>query len=541
MPEIHETNSTADTLSKPWGDGAAACATEDQSYTRIHQPALQAAREHPETFAVTETESGRSWTYGDLASAIASATDFLTTLDVRPGDRVMLVGENSATLAALILGLGAVDATAVLENARRTKQEIAKIREHAQPRRVLYLVENSPEARQHAIEAGAAIVEVDGLDPVGVGPVDLDAAPDVVQGTAQDIAVQIYTTGTTGAPKGVMLSHANLIFLSRRMLEYREMNAQDRVYCVLPITHVMGLAVVFGGTLRAGGHLLIAARFEPARCADALSSYGATVLQGAPAMFAKLAQYAASSGWKPPAMRLISAGGAPIDPTVKAQAETLFGLPLHNGYGLTEACALCWTRLNEPRDDTSVGKPVPSVEIKVLDVDGKEVPQGQVGELWARGPQIMTGYFRNPERTAAALVEGGWFCTEDLARVDEAGNVFIVGRTKDLIISGGFNVYPLEVESALSAHPAIAQAAVVGRESEGSEEVIAVIELVKGADLRLADLKAFLSEQISPYKRPKHVYVVPVLPASPNGKVLKAQLRRLIADPQSFVGAHLLT
>jgi acyl-CoA synthetase (AMP-forming)/AMP-acid ligase II len=540
MPEMHETGSTACSLSNSRRDGVSACANEVESHTRIHQAALEAGRLNPDASAVTEIESGRSWTYGDLGGAIASATDFLTALDVRPGDRVMLVGENSATLAALILGLGAVDATAVLENARRTKQEIARIREHAQPRRVIYLVENSPEARQHAVEAGATIVEVDGLDPVGVGPVDLDATPDAVLGTAQDIAVQIYTTGTTGAPKGVMLTHANLLFLSRRMLEYREMNAQDRVYCVLPITHVMGLAVVFGGTLRAGGHLLMAARFEPAGCADALSRYEATVLQGAPAMFAKLAQYAASSEWTPPSLRLISAGGAPIDPTVKAQTEALFGLPLHNGYGLTEACALCWTRLNEPRDDTSVGKPVPGVEVKVLDVDGKEVPQGAVGELWARGPQIMTGYFRDPERTAAALVEGGWFCTEDLARVDEAGNVFIVGRTKELIISGDFDVYPLEVENALNAPPAIAQAAVVGRDAEGSEEVVAVIELMRGSELTMADLKAFLSEQISPYKRPKHVYVVAALPASPNGKLLKAQIRRLVSDPENFVVARAL-
>ena len=229
-------------------------------------------------------------------------------------------------------------------------------------------------------------------------------------------------------------------------------------------------------------------------------------------------------------MRFIAAGGAPIDAAAKAAAEAAFpGHTLHNGYGLTEGSGLCWTRMDDPRTDDSVGPALPGVELQLRDRQGRPVAGDGEGELWARGPQIMKGYYRSPERTAQALRDG-WFNTEDLARIDAGGNVFIVGRTKDLIISGGFNVYPLEVEVALNAHFAIVQAAVVGRKNGASEDVVAFIELAEHGRLTGDELRAHLQPRISPYKRPRETYVMAALPCSPNGKVLKSVLRQMLEE-----------
>jgi acyl-CoA synthetase (AMP-forming)/AMP-acid ligase II len=499
----------------------------NNGFRRIHEGALQWASATPDAPALTE--GARTWRYADLASAVERAAEFLRGLGVRAGDRVMLIGENGAALASFILAASLIDACAVLENARRAPQEVEGIRAHCDPRRVVYLGGNSPDARAHAVRAGAAWVSLDDLGDVAVGPLNDAAVADPVEGTDRDVAVLIYTTGTTGQPKGVMLMHANLLFLGRMMVQLRCLGPADRVYGVLPITHVMGLAAVFGGTFRAGAHLFIVPRFHVAECAAALAAHGITIMQGAPAMFAKLVEHARSHRVHAPRLRFIAAGGAPIDATVKVDTEALFpGLTLHNGYGLTEGSGLCWTRLEEPRDDDSVGRALPGVELEVRDKQGRPLAQGEVGELWARGPQVMKGYYRNPLLTARALRDGGWFNTEDLARIDAEGNVFIVGRTKELIISGGFNVYPLEVENALNAHPAVVHSAIVGRVAGGSEDVVAFLELAAGQRPTLADIHAFLGERISPYKRPREIYAMTALPCSPNGKVLKNRLKQML-------------
>jgi acyl-CoA synthetase (AMP-forming)/AMP-acid ligase II len=496
---------------------------------RIHEGALQWAITTPDAPALTE--GTRTWSYAALAASVERAAAFLRGIGVRAGDRVMLVGENGAALAAFILAASRLDACAVLENARRAPLEVDRICSHCDPRRVVYLVGNSPDARAHALRAEASLSRLDDLGEVACGPLNDAAATDPVSGTERDLAVLIYTTGTTGEPKGVMLMHANLLFLGRMMVQLRRLHPADRVYGALPITHVMGLAAVFGGTFRAGAQLFIVPRFNVVDCAAALATHGITIMQGAPAMFAKLAEHARSHPVDAPRLRFIAAGGAPIDATVKADTEALFpGLTLHNGYGLTEGSGLCWTRLDDPRADDSVGRALPGVELKLLDAQGQPVPAGGVGELWARGPQVMKGYYRNPALTARVLRDGGWFNTEDLARIDADGNVFIVGRTKDLIISGGFNVYPLEVENALNAHPAVVHSAVVARAGASSEDVIAFVELVAAQRPALAELQAFLGERISPYKRPREIYAMAALPCSPNGKVLKNRLKQMLAQ-----------
>jgi acyl-CoA synthetase (AMP-forming)/AMP-acid ligase II len=491
-------------------------------FFRIHQIASHWANKTPNRPALSQ--GSVTWNYRQLEEATAVAVEFLSGLGVVEGDRVMLVGENCNALVALIFAAGRLSASAVLENARRSAVEVEKIIMHADPCRILYLVGNSPNAREHAEQAGSSYTSVSFLGDIGFGAHRVDAIPDPVHGDAADTAIHIYTTGTTGAPKGVMLTHANLLSLSSISLRWREMRASDRVYCVLPITHVMGLAVVLGGTIRAGGHLFLVARFDVAHCASALKNDGVTVLQGAPAMFAKLIEHSVTSPIRAPNIRLISVGGAPLVPALKTQAEALFDRCLHNGYGLTEAASICVTRLDAPRDDASVGQPVPGVEVKFVDSQGKAVSAGTVGELWVRGPQVLKGYFRDPVVTSKVLTLDGWFNTEDLGYEDEYSNVFITGRTKDLIISGGFNVQPLEVEEALNAHPAIVHSAVMGRAGASGEYIVAFIEVLEGSNLHLAEIHQFLSQRLSPYKRPREIYEVDSLPCAPNGKIIKRHL-----------------
>jgi len=510
---------------------------DDPADTRLHQPILRWADITPDAIALTDGHG--AWTYWQLRAAVEHAASILQWRGVRAGDRVMLVGENGRTLAAFILAVSLLDACAVLENARRAPLETERIRAHANPRLVVYLLRDSDAAKEHAARAQAREKRCGPLGRVAIShdnpASEVGTCGDMCTGTRDDVAALIYTTGTTGTPKGVMVRHEALLFLPATVRCLRAITPADHAYGVLPITHIMGLAIVMGSALRAGARLTLAARFDAGACAALLQDDGLSMLQGAPAMFAKLLQYLDERPLvSPPVfprLRFIAVGGAPLDLTLKRCCETVFGLPLHNGYGLTEGSSLCFTRLDDPRPDASVGRPLPGVAVRIVGKGGVDLPAGAVGELWVRGPQVMKGYFREPALTRRVLSEDGWFNTEDLARVDDVGNVSIVGRSKDLINSNGFNVYPQEVEEAINAHPGVVHSAVVGRADADSETVIAFVELRDGnSSFDLTYLQTLFAQRLSPYKKPREIYVLTPLPASPNGKVLKHQLRAMLAD-----------
>ena len=245
-----------------------------------------------------------------------------------------------------------------------------------------------------------------------------------------------------------------------------------------------------------------------------------------------LLEHLGDSAPLPNRLRFAYAGGSPLDPALKAAVERLLGVPLHNGYGLSEAApTVSQTRLDAPRSDTSVGLPIPGVEVRVVGKDGQDVTGGAAGELWVRGPNLMRGYYRNPEATAAALRPGGWLNTGDMARRDADGALFIVGRTKELIIRSGFNVYPLEVETVLNAHPGVTQSAVVGRVvADGNEEVVAFVQPDPRRAPSEAELRAWAAGRLAPYKRPARIVMMDALPAAANGKVLKHLLKEKAAS-----------
>lgn len=474
------------------------------------------------------------WTWRDLESRRKQLAELLLTLGIRAGDRVMVVGENCATMVALIFAISTVHAWVVNVNARLTPREIDAIRAHSGARRVLYLGADSPDAQQHAERARATPVSLGHWATIGVSSLDERCVPEPVEGVpARDVAALLYTTGTTGEPKGVMLTQANLLFIARVSGEIRRLTCDDRVYALLPMSHVYGFASVCLGSLHAGASLHLQARFAPAQMAHCLEAERITVCQGVPALYAKLLEHLKSQRRRldVPALRYLYAGGAPLVPALKRNVEAFFGLPLHNGYGLTEAApTLTQTRPDEPREDCSVGRALPGVELRIVDRHGNDVASGESGELWARGPNIMRGYYRDPEATALAMRPGGWLATGDIARCAPDGAYFIEGRLKELIIRSGFNVHPVEVEAVLNAHPEVTQSAVVGRPTDDDEEVVAFVELVPGARVTPAQLAEYAAASLAPYKRPVEIFVMAALPAAANGKILKGRLAALARE-----------
>jgi long-chain acyl-CoA synthetase len=489
----------------------------------------------PDRLALVETSG--SWTYRQLNDAVERATAWLQDSGVRPGDRVMLVCDNCRPFIAIFLALTGMDAWPVLANARLSAREIDDIRDHSGARRVIYMTSVSPQATQHAKRHGAIIGEQAGLGPIGFGPLNEKVEPEPIdRDGAHRVAALIYTSGTTGLPKGVVLTHRNLLFIAAVSAQIRSLTPDDRLYGVLPMSHAVGLSVVLLGSLLSGATLYLAPRFDPVAALAALERDRLTIVLGVPAMFALLVDYAKTKGLrgplKFPALRIISSSGAPLQLPVKLAVEELLGMTLHNGYGVTECSpTIAQARVDEPRTDLSVGRVLPGVEVKIVGTDGNHVGEGEVGELSVRGPNIAKGYYRAPEETAAAINSEGWFNTRDLARL-EGGHLFIVGRTKELIVRFGENVYPAEVEAVLNAHPAVVRSAVIGRSVqgvEGGEEVVAFVQPSPGSALSVAEIMEHAARNLAPYKRPSQILLIAEMPLTPTGKAKKDELAKMAA------------
>ncbi|HSE79680.1 MAG TPA: AMP-binding protein [Alphaproteobacteria bacterium] len=475
-------------------------------------------------------DAGVDWTYAALARAIDEAQTWVAQRGVGPGDRIMIVNENCRALVALIFAAARCGAWAAAVNARLAPNEIDAIVAHADPRLVAFTSGASSDADAHRRRLAAA-----DQGPASLGGVVAlhrpQAAAEPAPGDPRDgVAALIYTSGTTGTPKAVMLTQRNLLFIAATSARLREITPADRVYGALPISHVFGLASMLLATLHAGASIDLVARFS-AEAAIAALSRETTVFQGVPAMYARILEHLSAHEitLRLPKIRYISAGGSPLDPALKGRVEKAFGMPLHNGYGLTEcAPTVSQTRMDDPKRDSSTGPPIPGIAIELRDVETRApVREGEVGQLWVRGPNVMKGYFRDPRATAEILTADRWLNTGDLARVDRSGSIHIVGRTRELIIRSGFNVYPPDVEAAIVSHPDVTQCAVVGRPVEGNEEVVAFVELRPGATIGIADLARHAAERLAAYKRPSEIVILESLPASPTGKVLKRQLREL--------------
>ncbi len=492
---------------------------------RIHQVMDAYVVATPDRIALIDDTS--RLTYRELDSAVAGTLDALRALGIRPGDRIMLVSENSIPLACLLLAASRLDAWAIVANPRLSPRELDQIRDHSGARRMFFTADVSEEASAHAVRYDAPVQDVGPLRGIGVSPLNQATQPEPVEvdGTNQ-VAVLIYTSGTTGTPKGVMLTHRNLLFSARTTANLRDMTAADVQYCVLPVSHIVGISLLTM-TLMVGAVTRLVTKYNPAALARALAEEGITILNGVPATYQRLLEYKLTAGLpklQRGALRLMSVAGAPLDLELKARVEREIGLPLLNAFGITECSpGISGVRPDAPRSDNSVGVLIPGIEARIVGRDGAVQTHGEIGELHVRGPNVMRGYYRAPDLTAKAVDPEGWFNTGDLARF-EGDAMFIVGRTKEMIIRSGFNVYPAEIEAVLSTHSDVVQCAVVGRPVVGNEEIVAFVQLLKGTTATAQDLMAHVAPQLTSYKRPSEIILMDALPATSTGKLLKHRL-----------------
>ncbi|MEO9897967.1 MAG: class I adenylate-forming enzyme family protein [Paracoccaceae bacterium] len=469
----------------------------------------------PDALALTDV-TGVRWTYRDLDAAAAELVARMA--HVKPGDRVMILSENCGAAVAALFAAWRVGAAAIPINVRQSEAEIDRVIAHANPAMIWFTTEVSTAARLHADRLGA--LPVSGAFG-SLAELCRNSAPDL----NPEIAVLLYTTGTTGDPKGVMLTHANVRFGGKTSAHLRSITTNDFVYGVLPTTHVFGLCSVVVASIYAGAPVRLVPRFDVNVVFETLRD-GITLFSGVPQMHAVLMAHAKAQGLErldSTTLRYVSSGAAPLDPTWKREAEAFYGVAVQNGYGMTETTAgICATLHEIGNPDTSAGPPLPGVEIRIDD-DVEGGGEG-IGEVQSRGPHVMRGYYKNSDATKQALDDQGWMRTGDLGRIDDQGFLHILGRSKELIIHGGFNVYPPEVEAALNDHPEVIQAAVVGRTLDGDEQVLAFCQVAPYCNLNADDLKTFVQPKLAGYKRPAHIILATRLPAAPTGKILKHKL-----------------
>lgn len=492
---------------------------------RLHE-AFDQARAAQGDRAFLYLPQGREITFEALGRQVDVLVAELMDAGVGRGDRVLIVAENCPEHVALILACSKVGAWSCGVNARMAPGEVAGFAAKADARLSYFTSAASTAAARHAERHGARDSALPGLQR---SEVRTDAQAET-GARADEVAAIIFTSGTTGTPKGVMLTHDGLSHFGRISAESRRLGPEDRSYAYLPMTHIFGLGTVLAASLHAGASLVMRSQFDPADVVDALAHQQVSQLQGPPTLFSRLLAYFDEVGITQPVcpqLRYLYTGAGPLDMALKEQVERRFGQPLHHGYGLSEyAGSVHVTALGQHRADTSAGLRVEGAELYVVDKNGEAVPPGERGEIWMRGRGLTPGYFRDEAATSAVFKPGGWYASGDLGYLTPEGALFVVGRLKEMIIRSGFNVYPAEVEGALHAFAAIGSAAVVGRaEAHGNEALIAFIQLRPGiTELDRAALDAHLREHLAPYKRPTEIHIVTQFPMTMSGKVLKREL-----------------
>jgi len=466
---------------------------------------------------------GRVTTYGTLRDQLARMRGALAARGIAPGDRVAILAANNWYFVSAYLAVLGAGAIAVPLNPQSPPAEVE--RELAATGAKLALVSPSGRKAAEAVDRGA----LPGYEGV-VDVADLLAADPspIVDRAADDVAVLLFTSGTAGAPRPAMLTHGNLSANLDQVLANpaRPHGVDDVALAVLPLFHVFGLNAVLGLTLRVGGTVVLVERFDPHSTLAAVAEHRVTVLSGVPTMWAAWAGLPDAEPGALASVRDAVSGAAPLDPAVRRAVRDRFGLDLTEGYGLTEASPAVTSGLGHDAPDGSIGVPLPGVQVRLVDTEGQDALVGDPGEIWVRGPNVFAGYWDDPEATAAALTPDGWLRTGDTAVVDDDGFLWLVDRTKDVIIVSGFNVFPGEVEDVLAMHPAVEAAAVVGVPHPHSGEAVRAYVVVRdGAHVDEDALVEHACRHLARYKCPSSIAFVDDLPHGVTGKLLRRALR----------------
>ena len=476
---------------------------------------------------------GGSLTYAELDGLSDLVAASLQANGIRPGDAVALQLPNIPEFVVAYFGILKAGGVAVPVNILLKAPEVAFLLGDSAAKIIITWGGVLDHALKGAASAGVSqIYAVGGNDDERAIPFNrLLAVPTAIGEIAarkpDDTAVIMYTSGTTGQPKGAELTHIQLYMNADIPGRLFEVRPDDVVITVLPLFHVFGLSSILNVCVRFGCAMSLIPRFDPAVVLEAVQRDRATIFDGVPAMFIGLLSYPNLDGYDVSSLRVAISGGASIPADVLDGFEKRFGIPVLEGYGLTEtASTVTFNKSARDRRVYSVGKPTWGTQTEIWSEDGKALPPGKdnVGEVVTRGLHVMKGYLNHAEATASAFA-GGWFHTGDLGYFDEDGFLFIVGRAKELIIRGGYNVYPLEIENVLRAHPAVADAAVIGIPHERlGEEVMAVVVPRPGTQVTAPELIAYCKERLAAYKYPRVIEFRSELPTNTLGKVLKAEL-----------------
>ncbi len=491
--------------------------------TNLAQNLTTTAKEHGDRPAVRLDDI--VLTFDQLLDGARRITALLKAKGVGPGDRVGLVLPNVPPFPVLFYGALAAGAVVVPMN------PLLKARE------VQYYLEDSGASvvfawEAMAEEAGKAAATV-GIDCV---PVEADGflellaehEPDeeVVDREDDDTVVLLYTSGTTGRPKGAELTHANLSTNAATSAETLvELSPEDVVMGCLPLFHCFGLTCGLNAAVLAGACLTLIPRFDAEKALEVVGRDQVTVFEGVPTMYAGMLHAPDASSYDVSSLRTCISGGSAMPVEVMKSFEETFGCIVLEGYGLSETSPVAsFNRPDLERKPGSIGVPVRGVEMKLVDDEGNDVEQGDVGEIAIKGENVMKGYWGREDATREAIPDG-WFRSGDMAKQDEDGYFFIVDRKKDLIIRGGYNVYPREVEEALYEHESVAEVAVVGVPHDDlGEEVGAAVALKPGEKISEDELREFAKERLAAYKYPRHLWIVEELPKGPTGKILRREV-----------------
>jgi long-chain acyl-CoA synthetase len=468
---------------------------------------------------------GQTLTYGDLDDRSARLATLLREHGLQRGDRVGVMLPNVLEFPVVYYGVLRAGGIAVPMNVLLKRREIEFYLEDSGAKLLLAWHGFAEEARAGAAEAGTELIEVE-PESFAATLDALEPSTEVVDTDEEDTAVILYTSGTTGKPKGAELSHRNLDenseIISRTTLR---IDAGDVVLGALPLFHTFGQTVAMNASIRVGAVLTLVPKFDPGEALATMERDKVTHFYGVPTMYGAMLHHPDREKYDTSTLRLCKTGGASMPVEVLHGFEKAFDTELIEGYGLSETSPVASSgHPNQVRKPGSIGTPIEKVEMRIVDEDGKEVAQGEVGEIVIRGHNIMKGYWAKPEATAEAIRDG-WFHSGDLGREDEDGFFFVVDRKKDMIIRGGYNVYPREVEELLYEHPAIREAAVLAvPHDEWGEEVGAAVVLEPGAEAEPAEISAWVRERIAAYKYPRVVWFLDELPKGPTGKIVKREI-----------------
>jgi long-chain acyl-CoA synthetase len=463
-------------------------------------------------------------TYAQLDGASAHIVGLLRDHGFQAGDRVGIMLPNVPYFPVCYYGVLRAGGVVVPMNVLLRKREVAFYLEDSGAKLLFAWEGFAEDAQAGAEQAGAECILVKvGEFEHQVGRAD--PVTEVAEVDDQDTAVILYTSGTTGTPKGAELTHANLTRNAQCSRDLFGFGNEAMTLGALPLFHSFGQTCGLNATVCGGGTLSLIPRFEPAKALEIIERDQINVFQGVPTMYGAMLHCPDRDRFDVSSLELCASGGSAMPVELMRGFEDAFGCKILEGYGLSESSPVAsFNHPDRERKPGSIGTPIEGVEMKVVDDDGAEVAQGEVGEIVIRGHNVMKGYWGRPEATEETL-SGGWLHTGDMARVDEDGYFFIVDRKKDLIIRGGYNVYPREVEEVLYEHPAVREAAVVGvPHDEYGEEIGAAVALKDGSEASADELRAFVKEQVAAYKYPRQIWFVDELPKGPTGKILKREI-----------------